>query len=54
MARRRGGAMIRRWACAALIEAQNKFCRIRGYKEMRNLVAQLDKRSPLHTDEVAA
>ena len=50
----RGGSMIQRWACAALIEAQKKFRRVRGYKEMNTLVAQLDRRSPLHSQEAAA
>ncbi len=50
----RGGMMIQRWAGAALIEAQKKFHRVRGYKEMETLIVQLDKRCPLHTEEVAA
>jgi transposase-like protein len=50
----RGGSMIQRWACAALIEAQKKFRRVRGYKEMNTLIAQLDKRRPLHSEEAAA
>jgi len=50
----RGGMMIQRWASAALIEAQKKFRRVRGYKEMETLIVQLDKRCQLHTEEVAA
>jgi len=50
----RGGMMIQRWACAALIEAQKTFRRVRGYKEMETLIVRLDTRNPLHTEEVAA
>lgn len=50
----RGGMMIQRWACAALIEAQKSFRRVRGYKEMETLIMRLDTRSPLHTEGVAA
>ena len=50
----RGGMMIQRWACAALIETQKSFRRVRGYKEMETLIMRLDTRNPLHTEEVAA
>lgn len=50
----RGGLMIQRWVSAALIEAQKKFRRVRGYKEMATLIARLDNRSPLHSEEAAA
>jgi putative transposase len=50
----RGGLMIQRWVSAALIEAQERFRRVRGYKQMPKLIAQLDKRSPLPTREAAA
>ncbi len=50
----RGGLMIQRWASAALIEAQKNFRRVRGYKEMETLVARLDNRGTLHSEEAAA
>jgi transposase-like protein len=50
----RGGLMIQRWVSAALLEAQQRFRRVRGYKQMPLLIAQLDKRSPLPTREAAA
>ena len=50
----RGGLMIQRWVSAALIEAEKRFRRVRGYKQMPALIAELDKRSPLPTQEAAA
>jgi putative transposase len=50
----RGGLMIQRWVSAALLEAQQRFRRVRGYKQMPTLIAQFDKRSPLPTREAAA
>ena len=37
----KGGAMVRRWTAAGLIEAQKKFRKIRGYRELPKLVAAL-------------
>lgn len=50
----RGGLMIQRWVSAGLIEAEKKFRRVHGYKEMAALIVRLDNRSPLHSEEAAA
>lgn len=50
----RGGLMIQRWACAALIEAEKSFRRVRGYKDMPALVAELDSLSPLPQEAAVA
>jgi len=42
----RGGQMIQRWVAGALLEAQKHFRRVRGYHDMRRLIAALDARSP--------
>lgn len=39
----RGGEMIERWVCAALLEAESKFRRIRGCKDMTKLIVALDQ-----------
>jgi len=39
------GGMIRRWTAIGLIEAQRKFRRIRGYRELPKLVAALRTKS---------
>ncbi len=38
----KGGGMILRWVSAAVLEAQKRFRRIRGYKEMNRLVTALE------------
>jgi transposase-like protein len=38
----RGGAMALRWCVTALIEAEKKFRRVKGYREMPQLLASLD------------
>ena len=51
----RGGSMIVRWVCAALIEAETSFRRVRGYRDIERLVAKLDAKSPsVPTAEEAA
>jgi putative transposase len=40
----RDGSMLVRWIGASLREAQNKFRRLKGFREMRHLVAALDRR----------
>ena len=51
----RGGQMIMRWVCAALVEAEKSFRRVRGCREMERLVAKLDAMSPdVSTGEEAA
>lgn len=39
----KGGSMIVRWVSAAVLEAQKRFRRIRGYKEMPRLLAALER-----------
>jgi hypothetical protein len=39
----RGGSMVVRWAATALMEAETKFRRIRGYRDMPQLEAGLTK-----------
>ena len=38
----RGGGMIQRWVASALVEAEPRFRRMRGYRDLRRLVAALD------------
>ena len=42
----RGGAMIQRWVAAALVDAQSRFHRVRGYRDLPKLVQELERRSP--------
>ena len=42
--------MIQRWMASALLEAQQRFRRVRGYREMRRLVSALDAMAPPDTD----
>ena len=42
----RGGQMIQRWVASALLEAQQRFRRVRGYRDMRHLVSALDALTP--------
>jgi putative transposase len=37
--------MLLRWIGASLREAQNKFRRLRGFRDMKHLVAALDRRT---------
>ena len=39
----KGGGMIVRWVSAAVLEAQKRFRRIRGYKEMNRLIVALER-----------
>ena len=41
----RGGAMIQRWVGAALLDAQSRFQRVRGYRDMPKLILALERRS---------
>jgi len=47
----RGGQMIQRWVSTALLEAQKRFRRVRGYHDMHRLTHALDARSPHVTGE---
>ena len=42
----RGGQMIQRWATSALVEAEPRFRRVRGYRDLRYLVGALDALAP--------
>ncbi len=41
----RGGSMIQRWVAAALIDAQSRFHRVRGYRDMPKLIRALERRA---------
>ena len=49
----RGGDMVQRWAVAALLRAEKKFRRVKGYKELPKLAAVLQQKS-LDGKEAAA
>jgi transposase-like protein len=49
----RGGDMIQRWAVAALLRAEKKFKRVKGYREIPKLAAVLQQKS-LDGKEAAA
>ena len=49
----RSDDMVQRWAIAALLRAEKKFKRVKGYKEIPKLIAALQLKS-LDTKEVAA
>jgi hypothetical protein len=38
----KGGSMILRWASAAVLDAKQRFRRIRGYRDIHRLVAALE------------
>ena len=40
----RGGLMIQRWVTAALVDAEQQFRRIRGFRDLPRLIAALDNR----------
>jgi len=42
----RGGAMAQRWVSAALLDAEKRFRRVRGHRDLPRLVTALDARSP--------
>jgi transposase-like protein len=51
----RGGRMIVRWVSAALQEAEKAFRRVRGFRDMRRLVAALDaQHADAHEDSMVA
>src|SRR5262245_6557254 len=41
----RDGAMLLRWIAVSLREAQNKFRRLKGFRDMKHLIAALDRRT---------
>ncbi len=49
----RGGNMVQRWAVAALLRAERKFNRVKGYREIPKLALSLQQKS-LDRKEVAA
>ncbi len=48
-----GGDMVQRWAVAALLRAERKFKRVKGYREIPKLIAALQQKN-LDKKEVAA
>lgn len=51
----RDGLMVQRWVSMALVEAEKKFRRIRGFQSMQHLVARLDEHQRLlELDKVEA
>ena len=42
----RGGGMIQRWVASALVDTEPRFRRVRGYRDLRYLVAALDVLAP--------
>ena len=48
-----GGDMVQRWAVAAILRAEKKFKRVKGYREIPKLIAALGQRN-LDRKEVAA
>jgi putative transposase len=48
----RGGKMILRWTGTALIEAEKRFRRITGYREMPGLLTSLEALCPAHNEGV--
>ena len=48
----RGGQMIQRWVASALVEAEPRFRRVRGYRDLQYLVGALDALAP--PDDVVA
>ena len=50
----RSGEMIERWVCAALLEAQKKLRRIRGYKDMDKLIPALEQHTASATESSKA
>jgi transposase-like protein len=49
----RGGEMVQRWAVAALLRAESKFRRVRGYKDIPRLMLALGKNN-IDSAELAA
>jgi hypothetical protein len=39
-----GGDMVQRWAVAALLRAEKKFKRVKGYREIPKLIAALQQK----------
>lgn len=48
-----GGDMVQRWAAAALLRAEKKFKRVKGYREIPKLIAALQQKN-IDRKEVAA
>lgn len=42
----RGGQMIQRWVASALLDAEQRFRRVRGHADMRHLISALDALAP--------
>ena len=50
----RQAKMIVRWVAAALVDAEKKFRRIRGYRDLADLFASLDEHVGKVQDQVQA
>ncbi len=48
----RGGSMIQRWVASALVEAEGKFRRVRGYRGLQELYCALDELSETEPENV--
>ncbi len=42
----RGGTMAQRWVSAALLDAEKRLCRVRGYRDLPRLVTTLNAHLP--------
>ncbi|HEX03922.1 MAG TPA: hypothetical protein ENH10_02045 [Bacteroidetes bacterium] len=42
----RGGVMVQRWVSAALLDAEKRLRRVRGYRDLPRLAVALNARSP--------
>ena len=47
----RGGEMIQRWVSAALLDAERRFRRVRGFRDMPRLMLALDDPSARYTGD---
>ena len=42
----RGGSMLKRWVCAAILDASKRFRRIRGYRDLPAFSKALEEQTP--------
>jgi putative transposase len=48
----RGGTMVLRWAVTGILEAEKRFRRIKGYRDLPALSIALDRHAPSHLEEL--
>jgi putative transposase len=48
----RGGTMALRWAVTGILEAEKRFHRIKGYRDLQALSIALDRHAPSHLEEL--